>query len=170
MAPNRVCCILSYMFYELQWPNETLLYKNISHLFLRRAHCLLLVWEIDGETYTQRGDFFLSHIFFQKPGGANACTPLQAVSSERSETPLIGCMSLARLPFLCTMSKSACLVLITWSPSGYTPVGPDCHDTLSFPCLLITTWPLVKAYGVNRNKPKIHVICYITFIYIYMWF
>ena len=58
------------------------------------------MWEIDGETYTQRGDFFLSHIFFREPGSANACTPLQAVSSEMSEMPLIGCLSLAQLSIL----------------------------------------------------------------------
>ena len=62
---------------------NTLLYKNISLiLFLKGAHSLLLVWEIDGETYTQRGDYFLPHIFFLEPGVANACTPLQTVSSE----------------------------------------------------------------------------------------
>ena len=86
---------------EFQWKNETLLYKNISLiLFSKGPHCLLLVWEIDGETYTQRGDFFLSHIFFREPGGANACIPLQAVSSEM---PLLGCVSLARLSILCTL-------------------------------------------------------------------
>ena len=31
-----------------------------------------------GETYNQIGDFFLPHTFFQEPGGANACTSLQA--------------------------------------------------------------------------------------------
>ena len=91
-----------------------------------------------------------SHIFF-----------LQAVSSEKSETPLISCVSLARLPILCSLSKSDSL-LIPWSPSGYTPVGPGCPDTLSSPCLLITMWQLVKAHGVTRNELKIHVICYIT--------
>ena len=139
---------------------NTLLYKNISLiLFLKGAHSLLLVWEIDGETYTQREDFFLSHTFFREPGGANACTSLQAVSSE---TPLTGCVSLARLPILCTLSKSYHVVLITWSPSDYIPVGPDCPDALSSPCLPITTWQLVKAHRVTRNEPKIHVICYLT--------
>ena len=60
------------------------------------------------------------------------------------------------------LSKSARVVLITWSPSGYTPVGPDCPDALLSPWLLITTWQLVKAHGVTRNEPKIHVICDIT--------
>ena len=31
-------------------------------------------------------------------------------------------------PFLCTLSKSDCVVLITWSPSDYTPVVPDFPD------------------------------------------
>ena len=61
-------------------------------------------------------------------------------------------------------SKSDHVVLITWSPSGYTPVVPDCPDVLSYACLLITGWLLVKAHGVTRNKPKIHVICYITIV------
>ena len=53
-------------------------------------------------------------------------------------------------------------VVITWSPSGCIPVGPDCPDALPYPCLLITTWQLVKEHRVTRNEPKIHVICYIT--------
>ena len=75
---------------------NTLLYKNISlTLFSKRAHSLLLVWEIDGETYTQIWDFF-SYLL---PGarGANACTPLQAC--QRRPNPLIGCVSLVRLRF-----------------------------------------------------------------------
>ena len=103
-------------------------YETIEEM--KRAHSFLLVWEIDGETYNQRGDFFLSHIFFLEPGGCNACTPLQAMSSERSETPLIGCVSIVTFQILCTLSKSD-RVVITWSPSGYTPVGLDCPDALS---------------------------------------
>ena len=73
----------------------------------------------------------------------------------------MGCVSLAWLPILCTLSKSAHVVLITWSPSGYIPVGPNFPDAL--PCILITTWQLVKAHGVIKNEPKIHVLSYITF-------
>ena len=47
----------SNMIYEIQWTNETHVHKNIFLiLFSKGAHNLLLVWEIDGETYTQRGD------------------------------------------------------------------------------------------------------------------
>ena len=93
-------------------------YKDISLiLFSKNSYCLLLVWEIDGETYTQWGDIIWSHIFFRKPGGANACPSLQAVLSERSETPLIGCVSLVRLLILWTLSKSD-RVVITGFSSG----------------------------------------------------
>ena len=98
-----------------------------------------------------------SHIFFQEPGGANACTPLQARQRwpDRLGVP-------RSTAILCTQSKTDRMVLITCSPSGYTPVVPESPDVLSYPCLLITAWQLVKAHGVTRNKPKIHVLCYIT--------
>ena len=72
------------MISEIQRTNETLLYKSISLiLFLKGGPLFVISWEIDGETYTQRGgDFFLSHILFRQPGGAKAWTPMQAVSSE----------------------------------------------------------------------------------------
>ena len=61
------------------------------------------------------------------------------------------------------LSKSARVVLITWSPSGYTPVGPDCPDVLPSLCLQITG-QLVRTHGVTRNEPKIHDICNITVV------
>ena len=64
-------------------------------------------------------------------------------------------------PYSLPLLKSDCVV-ITWSPSTYTSVGPDCPDALPSPCLLITMWQLIKAHGVTRNELKIHVICYIT--------
>ena len=62
----------------------------------------------------------------------------------------------------CTLPKSDRMVLIRWSPSGYTPIRSECPDALSSSCLLITRWQLVIAHGVTRNEPKIPVICYIT--------
>ena len=65
---------------------NTFLYKKYISLILfsKGAHSLLLVWERDGETYTQWGDFSWSHNFFLEPRCANACNPLQDLSSERT--------------------------------------------------------------------------------------
>ena len=72
--------------------------------------------EIDGVTYTQRKDFFLSHIFFREPGVPTLAPTVQAVSSD-GITPLIGYVSLVRLPILCF-----CLNLTTWLSRGLLPV------------------------------------------------
>ena len=93
--------------------------------------------------------------------GARGCLRLLPLASRivRDDlTPLIGCVSLCSILDSLLLSKSDHGV-ITWSPSGYTL---DCPDTLPSPCLLITMWQLVKAHGVTRNEPKIHVICYNT--------
>ena len=72
---NNKCCMLQLCLYK---------HINISLiLFSKGAHSLLLVWEIDGVIYTQRGDIFLSHIFFQEPGSTNACNPLQPYRQRR---------------------------------------------------------------------------------------
>ena len=62
---------------------------------------------------------------------------------------------------LCTLSKSHCMVLIPWSPSGYTPVQPECPDH----AVLFTNQNVTvcQAHRVTRKEPKIHGICYITF-------
>ena len=67
-----------------------------------------------------------------------------------------------------SVSTWPCCSHITWSPSGYTLVGPDCPDAFLSSCLLITTWQLFKAHGVTWNELKIHVICYITLAYFYL--
>ena len=130
---------------------NTFLYKNISHFILVRDPQFVVSLEIDGET--QIGDFFLSHIFFWEPGGANACTPMRAVSSER---PLIGCMSHAQLPFS-ALSKSDPVVLITWSPSGYTPVVPDCSDHAALFTNHVTACQSTWGHKERTEKPC-HVI------------
>ena len=91
-----------------------------------------------------------SHIFFREPGGTNACTPWQA------KTPLISCVSLAQLwisalcPNLTTWFSSRGLLLVTHLL--YLTALMCCHIPV------YSSWKLVKAYGVTRNKPKIHVI------------
>ena len=61
---------------------------------------------------------------------------------------------------LCTLSKSHRVVLITWSPSGFTPVRPECSDH----AVLFTNQNVTacQAHGVTRNEPKFHGLCYIT--------
>ena len=89
-----------------------LLYKNISHFILERGTQFVVSlkdrWR---DMYSERRLLLAPYLL---PGarGANACTPLQAVSSETTLMPLIGCISLARLSILTGLSKSD-----TWSPS-----------------------------------------------------
>ena len=65
-----------------------------------------------------------SFIFFQEPGDANTCTPCKLVrdASDRLCFP-------RSTAILCTQSKSDRVVLITWFPSSYTPVRPECPDS-----------------------------------------
>ena len=75
-----------------------------------------------GETYTQREDFFFSYVL---PGtrGANARTSMQA-RQRRPDRLRVRHST----PILCTLFKTDRVVLITWSPSSYTPVVPECPD------------------------------------------
>ena len=86
--------------------------------------------------------------------------PLQIISSETLNMPLISCVSLAQLLILCSVE--------IW-PRGYHVVSFQLHrcwtslpQPLPLPCLQITMWQLVKAHRFTRNEPKIHDICYIT--------
>ena len=73
---------------------NTLLYKNISlTLYSRKGWCFCGMWEMGGETYTKREDVFFSYLL-----GSHGCQRLQPLASS-SETPLIGCVFLARLRF-----------------------------------------------------------------------
>ena len=115
------------------------------------------VREMGGEIYTHRENFFFPYLLPGAKGMSTLALPCKLVrdTSNRLRVP---CSTLDSLP----LSKSDRVVLITWSPSGYTPVVPDCPDVQSYPCLLISAWQRVKGHGVTRNEPKIHVIYYIT--------
>ena len=116
---------------------NTLLYKNISlTLYSRKGWCFCSVWEMGGERYPQREDFFFPYLL---PGarGVNACTSLQAHLRRLWST---ACPS---LPVKHLLDLSALIMLAS---------------------LLITPWQLIKAHGVTRNKLKIHGTCYITFL------
>ena len=106
-----------------------------------------------GEAYTQREDFFPYHL-----PGARMCQCFHPPASS-SETPPISCVSLSRLLL--------CLNLTAWlSSRGLLLVTRLLYPTalIVLSCLLITTWQLVKAHRITRNEPKIHGICYMTFV------
>ena len=128
----------------------------LSHFFLKRVD-VSVVRERWVERHILR-EWTSSHIFYREPGGANACTPLQA--HQRQPDRLRVPRSTA-IP--CTLSKSDRVVLIIWSLSSYTPVWPACPDALSSSCLLIKMWQFAKAHRVTRNKSKMHGICYLTY-------
>ena len=134
-----------------------------THFFIKIYLSRFILDRVDasvvGERWVERHilrERTSSHIFFREPMGANPCKPLASLdTSDRLRVP-------HSTAILSTLSKSDHVVLITWSPSGYTPVRAVCPDTPSSSCLLIKMWQLTKAPGVTRNEPKIHVICYIT--------
>ena len=135
---------------------NTLVYKNISLvLFSKRRPSFVVSWEIDGETYSLRDEFF-PYLFSGSQEVPTLAPPCKLVrdASGRLRVP-------RSTAILCNLSKSNRVVL-TWSPSCYTPVRPECPDALPFSCLLIKMWQLAKAYGVTRNEPNIHGICCIT--------
>ena len=74
--------------------------KNIYLILcLKGTHCFVVSlrdrWR---DIYSKRG--LLASYFLPGARGANACTPLQAVSSG-TLTPLLGCVYHARFPILC---------------------------------------------------------------------
>ena len=135
----------------------------LSHTLFSKE--LMFLWCVrDGwrDIYSERG--LLPPISSSSSQGV----PTLAPPCKLVITPLVGCVSLARLRFS-ALSKSHHVVLITWSPSGYIPVRPKWHDRPSSSCLLIKMWQLTKAHGVTWNEPKIHVICYITLVIYDKW-
>ena len=109
---------------------------NLS-FYSRKRPTVCFSWETDVETYTQREDFFP----YLLPGtrGFQRLHPL----ASSWETPLIGCVSLARLRFFVL-----CPNLTAWfSSRGLLPVTHLLYPTASIalPCLLITTWKLCQS-------------------------
>ena len=94
----------------------------LSYFILERVDVSVVCETWMGRHILRERTYF-SHIFFQQQGGANACTPLQA-----RQRPL--CSAACPSPHCNSrpVSKFDRVVLITWSPSGYTPVVHDCPD------------------------------------------
>ena len=75
---------------------------------------------------------------------ANTCTPLQAVLSEMSKTPMIGYLSLAQLPIFCL-----CLNLTAWfSSHGFLLVT----HLLDLTALMLCYPPIYKSWCDSLSK------------------
>ena len=108
--------------------------QNVPHILLYTQLCIYEQRGTYSKIMNKRNTLFyknISLILF-------SWIPLQAVSSVTSEMPWSAACPLLDSDSL-PLSKSDCVILITWSPSSYRPVRPDCPDALSSPCLLITT-------------------------------
>ena len=96
--------------------NKTRLYKYISHFILKRptvCFCLRDRWR---DIYSERG--LLLPISSSGSQGVPMLAPPYKLIRDTSDQ-----LRVPRLiAILCTLSKSDHMVLITWSPSGYTPV------------------------------------------------
>ena len=97
-----------------------------------------------------------SHIFFREPGGANACTPLQARQRR---------LWSAACPSLDSDSLHSIQI---WPRGSHHVISFRLHTCCTrVPwCAVISlfTHHSVTAHGVTRNKSKIHGICYITIL------
>ena len=131
-----------------------------THFFIKIYLSLFILERVDVsvvcerwvERHILRERTSSSHIFSRKPGGVNASS---------SETPLIDCVSHARLRF-----SALCLNLTAWfslsDPLLVTHLFDLSALARSHLPVYKKLWQLTKAHGVTRNEPKIHVICYIT--------
>ena len=94
----------------------------LSHFILERVD-VSVVWERWVERHILREKTSSSHIFFQEPGSANACTPCKLVRDD-----LISCVSLARLLFSALHLNLTAWFSSRFPLSGYTPVVLECPD------------------------------------------
>ena len=134
---------------RLQWTNETHFCINISLILFSKGPtvCSLFGRKMKRDIRRERTS---SHIFFREQVGVNACTPLQA----RQRRPDWLCVS-GSTRILCF-----CLNLTVWfSSRDLLPVThllyPTALIVLSYLCLLITAWQLLKAQGslgMNRKS------------------
>ena len=118
-----ICCIPTID--TIQWMNETHFFIKIYliHFILKRGPSFVVSWEIDGEIiYSERG--LLLPISSSGSQGVPTLAPPCNLVRDASARLRVPCST----AILCTQSKSDRVVLITWSPSGYIPVVPECPD------------------------------------------
>ena len=141
---------------ELQWTNETHFFAKIylSYFILERGTQFVVSlrdrWR---DIYILReGTSFAPYLLL----GARGCQCLYPFASRIVRRPNASnrlCIHGSTLD----SDRPDCLnltVWFTWSPSGYTAAQPAYPDALPSPCLLITTWQLVKAHGSQGTNPK----------------
>ena len=128
------CCIPTYIYkykrkHNQRWFTTSVNERTrffikicISHtLFSERLMFLWCVRDGWGELYSERELLPIFSSGSQRvPTLAPTCKLVRDASA-RLRVP-------RSTSILCTLSKSHCVVVITWSPSGYTPVVPECPD------------------------------------------
>ena len=109
--------------------NETLLFYNIyiSHFILEKGPQFVVSWEIDGETYTQREDFFP----FLHPG-VWWCQHLQPLASRLIRG--LRCLWLAACLRLNSQFSALCLNLTARLSHGLFPVTHLLYPTALIRC------------------------------------
>ena len=123
---------------------NTFLSKYISHFIPERGPTVCCCLRDRWRRHILREGTSCPIPFSGSQGVPTLASPCKLVRDD-----LIGCVSLARLQFF-----PLCLNLTAWfSSRGLLPVTHLLYPSalIALPCLLLTTWQLVKAHGVTRN-------------------
>ena len=121
----------------------------LSHFILERV--MFLVCERCMERHILRVRTS-SHIFFQEPGVPTLAPPCKLVGHASDRLRVSRSTAI-----LCTLSKSHRVVLITWSPSGYTPVRPKWPDAQSSSNQNVTAYQSTRGHW-ERTKNPCHML------------
>ena len=137
---------------QRQWTNETHFFIKIylSHFILERGTQFVVSLRVRWrDIYSERGLLLAPYLL----PGAKGCQRLHPPLESRIVRDVRDASD--RLCTLrSTLDSDWTVVLISHDPLPVTHLLD--RPTLTH-CLLITTWQLVKAHGVARKEPKIHV-------------
>ena len=143
--------------YPIQWPNEIHLFIKIYlSSSSRKGPLFFVVWDIDGETYTQREDSFP----YLLPG-ARGCQSLHPLASSSETTwsaacPTLDCDSLYSVQIWPRGSHH----VVSF---GYTPVVLECPDRAA----LFTNHNVTACHStpghLERTENPWHMLYNITF-------
>ena len=148
---------------------NTLLHKNISLSFYsRKGHTVCCKFERWRDIYIEKGLLLAPYLLPR----ARRCKRWHPLASHivRDDTKASDRL---RIPGSTLDSHWSLNLTARFS---YHVVSFRLHICLidlpcrtAIPCLLITTWQLVKTHGVTKNEPKIHNDHYIKHIYIHTY-